>query len=150
MGTTGYSAMMTVSGSGSVLGALMYAGLKKREGRGKLTLKVQLVMALVIMIFALSRNLVLSCVALFLGGVCLMTLIASISSLVQLAITDEVRGRVMSVFMLAFRGGMPLGSLSAGVLASQLSPTLALLGMSSLLGATALILLASSTPIKEL
>ena len=150
MGTTGYSAMMTVSGSGSVLGALMYAGLKKREGRGKLTLKVQLVMALVIMTFALSRNLVLSCVALFLGGICLMTLIASISALVQMAITDEVRGRVMSVFMLAFRGGMPLGSLSAGVLASQLSPTLALLGMSSLLGATALILLASSSPIKEL
>ncbi len=150
MGTTGYSAMMTVSGTGSVLGALMYAGLGKKEGRGKLTLQVQLLMALVITIFALSRNLVLSCVALFLGGVCLMTLIASISSLVQLAITDEVRGRVMSVFMLAFRGGMPLGNLAAGALASQLSPTLALLSMSSLMGVTALIVLVSHSPIKKL
>ena len=128
----------------------MYAGLGKKEGRGKLTLQVQLLMALVITIFALSRNLVLSCVALFLGGVCLMTLIASISSLVQLAITDEVRGRVMSVFMLAFRGGMPLGSLAAGALASQLSPTLALLSMSSLMGVTALIVLVSHSPIKKL
>jgi MFS family permease len=150
MGSTGYSIMMTFSGIGSVTGALLFAGLGKKEGRGKLTLQVQLGMALVVMIFALSRNLILSCVALFLGGFCLMTLIASISSLVQMAITDEVRGRVMSVFMLAFRGGMPLGSLSAGVLASQFSPTLALTAMSSVLGVTALILLLSPGPIKEL
>ena len=150
MGATGYSIMMTFSGLGSVMGALIYAGMGKQEGRGKLTLQVQLVMALVMTTFALSRNLVLSCVALFLGGVCLMTLIASISALVQMTITDEVRGRVMSVFMLAFRGGMPLGSLSAGALASQLSPTLALLVMSSLLGITSLALLTSDSPIKKL
>jgi predicted MFS family arabinose efflux permease len=150
LGSTGYSIMMTFSGLGSVMGALMFAGMGKRKGRGKLTLQVQLVMAVVLTTFALSRNLILSCVALFLGGVCLMTLIASISALVQMAITEEVRGRVMSVFMLAFRGGMPLGSLTAGVLASVLSPTVALLGMSSLLGVAALILLSSSSPIKEL
>ena len=150
MGATGYSIMMTFSGLGSVMGALIYAGMGKQEGRGKLTLQVQLVMALVMTTFALSRNLVLSCVALFLGGVCLMTLIASISALVQMTITDEVRGRVMSVFMLAFRGGMPLGNLSAGALASQLSPTLALLVMSSLLGITSLALLTSDSPIKKL
>ncbi|MEE2839004.1 MAG: MFS transporter [Acidobacteriota bacterium] len=150
LGTTGYSALMTVSGTGSVIGALMYAGLAKKEGRGKLTLQVQLAMAVVIFTFALSRNLILSCVALFLGGVCLMTLIASLSALIQMAIIEEVRGRVMSVFMLAIRGGMPLGSLIAGAVASQLSPTVALLGMSSLLGTTALILLISPSPIKKL
>ena len=79
-----------------------------------------------------------------------MTLIASLSALIQLAITEEVRGRVMSVFMLAIRGGMPLGSLIAGAVASQLSPTVALLGMSVVLGATALILLISDSPIKKL
>ncbi len=150
LGTAGYSALMTVSGTGSVIGALMYAGLAKKEGRGKLTLQVQLAMAVAITTFALSRNLILSCVALFLGGVCLMTLIASLSALIQLAITEEVRGRVMSVFMLAIRGGMPLGSLIAGAVASQLSPTVALLGMSAVLGATALILLISDSPIKKL
>jgi MFS family permease len=150
LGTTGYAALMTVSGTGSVIGALMYAGLAKKEGRGKLTLQVQLAMAVAITTFALSRNLILSCVALFLGGVCLMTLIASLSALIQLAITEEVRGRVMSVFMLAIRGGMPLGSLIAGAVASQLSPTVALLGMSVVLGATALILLISDSPIKKL
>ena len=47
MGATGYSIMMTFSGLGSVMGALIYAGMGKQEGRGKLTLQVQLVMALV-------------------------------------------------------------------------------------------------------
>ncbi len=150
LGTTGYSAMMTVSGTGSVIGALMFAGLAKKEGRGKLTLQVQLAMAVAVTTFALSRNLILSCVALFLGGVCLMTLIASLSALIQMAITEEVRGRVMSVFMLAIRGGMPLGSLIAGAVASQLSPTIALLGMSFLLGTTALIFLIFPSPIKKL
>jgi hypothetical protein len=56
----------------------------------------------------------------------------------------------MSVSMLAIRGGMPLGSLIAGAVASQLSPTVALLGMSVVLGATALILLISDSPIKKL
>ncbi len=150
LGTTGYSAMMTVSGTGSVIGALMCAGRAKKEGRGKLTLQVQLAMAVAVTTFALSRNLILSCVALFLGGVCLMTLIASLSALIQMAITEEVRGRVMSVFMLAIRGGMPLGSLIAGAVASQLSPTIALLGMSFLLGTTALIFLIFPSPIKKL
>ena len=37
-----------------------------------------------------------------------------ISSLVQLIAPDEMRGRVMSVYNVAFRGGMPIGSLISG------------------------------------
>ncbi|HUP47579.1 MAG TPA: hypothetical protein VNA04_02195, partial [Thermoanaerobaculia bacterium] len=45
------------------------------------------------------------------------------SSLVQLTTTDAMRGRVMSIFMLAFRGGMPLGNLLAGWVAQRWSIT---------------------------
>ena len=41
-----------------------------------------------------------------------MAVFAMISSLVQLIAPDEMRGRVMSVYNVAFRGGMPIGSLS--------------------------------------
>ena len=41
---------------------------------------------------------------------------AMISSLVQLIAPDEMRGRVMSVYNVAFRGGMPIGSLISGQL----------------------------------
>jgi MFS family permease len=40
------------------------------------------------------------------------------ASLVQLIVPDNLRGRVMSIYMVAFRGGMPLGSLAAGWIAS--------------------------------
>ena len=46
----------------------------------------------------------------------LVSVFAIVSSLVQLITPDEMRGRVMSVYNVAFRGGMPLGSLLAGVL----------------------------------
>ena len=39
---------------------------------------------------------------------------AMLSSLVQLNAPNEMRGRVMSIYMVAFRGGMPLGSLAGG------------------------------------
>jgi predicted MFS family arabinose efflux permease len=44
----------------------------------------------------------------------MMGAFAMISSLVQLITTNEMRGRVMSVYNVAFRGGMPLGSLITG------------------------------------
>ena len=43
---------------------------------------------------------------------------AMLSSLVQLNAPNEMRGRVMSIYMVAFRGGMPLGSLAGGWVAT--------------------------------
>ena len=50
-----------------------------------------------------------------------MVVFALNSSLVQMYVSDEVRGRVMSVYNVAFRGGMPFGSLLSGVLIKQTS-----------------------------
>ena len=66
--------------------------------------------------FALSTNIPLSCIVLFLSGAVLMCAFAMISSLVQLITTNDMRGRVMSVYNVAFRGGMPFGSLLTGYL----------------------------------
>ncbi len=149
-GATGYAHMLSTSGAGAITGALLYAGASHKEGRGRLALRVQAVFALLLCIFALSRNLLVSYAALFLGGICLITMFASITSLVQLACTEEMRGRVMSIFMLAFRGGMPLGNLAMGYLADKFSPSAALVTGSVLLGLTALRFLASSSGIKRL
>jgi hypothetical protein len=51
---------------------------------------------------------------LFLSGVALIAVFTTISSLVQLITANEMRGRVMSVYNVAFRGGMPFGSLLTG------------------------------------
>lgn len=146
----GYSYMLSISGMGSIFGALIFAGLTQRKNHGLLALRVQLMFAVLLGTFAVSRFLPLSYICLFLGGMCLITLFASITSLVQLAVIEEMRGRVMSIFMLAFRGGMPLGNLVAGYFASQFSPSRALFALSCVLATTALGFLMSDSGIKKL
>jgi MFS family permease len=65
-----------------------------------------------------SRVLWLSDVLLFLTGAALMIVFSTVTSLVQMIAPNEMRGRVMSIYMLAFRGGMPIGSLVSGYLAT--------------------------------
>jgi len=146
----GYSYLLSISGIGSILGALIYAGLAQRKNHGLLALRVQLVFAVLLGIFALSRFLPVSCLCLFFSGMCLITLFSSINSLVQLTVTEEMRGRVMSIFMLAFRGGMPLGNLTAGYFASKFSPSQALFALACVLAASALAFLISNSGIKKL
>lgn len=147
---TGYSNMMAISGAGSITGALLYATYSKSNGQGVFALRVQIVFAILLTSFALSRSLILSCILLFFTGVCLISLFASITSLVQLATAEEMRGRMMSIFMLAFRGGMPLGDLSAGYLASTFSPSVALIVLSAILVLAAGGFLASQSGVKRL
>ncbi len=58
-----------------------------------------------------SKSLWLTCLLIFFCGILLMIVFAVNSSLVQSHTSDAMRGRVMSVYNLAFRGGMPMGSL---------------------------------------
>ena len=91
-----------------------------------MALELQLAFACLLIAFAFSRSLPLSLVIAFFAGICIVGVIALYSSLVQLTSSDEMRGRVMSIFMLAFRGGMPLGNLLAGYVAQRWSITVAL------------------------
>jgi MFS family permease len=119
-----YSHLMAFSGAGSVVGALAVAWLGKYRRMGLTALLVQAVYGLLIIAFALSHVLWLSEILLFLTGAALMIVFSSVTSLVQLIAPNEMRGRVMSIYMLAFRGGMPLGSLASGYLATFLgAPT---------------------------
>lgn len=117
-GVGAYSRLMAFSGAGSVVGALLVAWLGKFRRMGLMTLLVQALYGLLIVGFALSRILWLSDVLLFLTGVALMVVFSTVTSLVQLLAPNEMRGRVMSIYLVAFRGGMPLGSLASGYFAS--------------------------------
>jgi MFS family permease len=112
-----YSRMMAFSGAGAVAGALVVAWLGRFRQMGTVALLVQGMFGLLIIGFAVSRSLSLSDAILFAAGAAMITAFSTITSLVQLIAPDEMRGRVMSIFMVAFRGGMPLGSLTAGYLA---------------------------------
>ena len=111
-----YTLFLASSGLGSVSGALGVAALGNIANKGRLALTMLVLLGAGIMAFANSTVLPLSCVLLFLSGAVLMCAFAMISSLVQLITTNEMRGRVMSVYNVAFRGGMPIGALITGAL----------------------------------
>jgi predicted MFS family arabinose efflux permease len=126
-----YSAFMAFSGAGAIVGALTVAWLGRFKHIGLAILLIQIALGGVMIALAATRTVWLADLLLFLGGAGLMIAFSSITSLVQLIATDEIRGRVMSIYMVAFRGGMPLGSLASGYLASRTSAptTLAVNGL---------------------
>ena len=111
-----YTAFLVASGLGSITGALSVAAMGNIANKGRIALTMLVALGAGISGFALSTNIPLSCVVLFLSGAVLMCAFAMISSLVQLITTNEMRGRVMSVYNVAFRGGMPFGSILTGYL----------------------------------
>jgi MFS family permease len=119
-GASTYSHLMAFSGAGSIVGALIVAWLGKFKRMGLTALLVQAVYGILIIAFAASRVLWLSDVLLFFTGMALMIVFSTVTSLIQLIAPNEMRGRVMSIYMLAFRGGMPLGSLVSGYLATYI------------------------------
>lgn len=121
-----YSRMMTCAGAGAVVGALIVAWLGRFAHMGRTLLVLLGVYGVLVVAFALSRELWVTYVLLFASGAAVIMTSSLLTSLAQLVAPDHLRGRVMSIFMVAFRGGMPLGNLLSGTLASLSSAPLIL------------------------
>ncbi|HEY9141294.1 MAG TPA: MFS transporter [Bryobacteraceae bacterium] len=109
-----YTMCLSIAGVGSVLGALAVAALGNVAHKGRIALSILILMGVGITGFALSRSVPLTFALMFLNGASMVGVFAMVNSLVQLITTNEMRGRVMSVYSFAFRGGMPMGNLVAG------------------------------------
>jgi predicted MFS family arabinose efflux permease len=109
-----YAMFLSLTGLGSIVGALAVAGLGNIKNKGKVALTMLVILGASISGFALSTSLAFSCVMLFITGAAMIAVFAAVSSLVQLIVTNEMRGRVMSVYNFAFRGGMPMGNILTG------------------------------------
>ncbi len=125
-GVDTYSRLMSFSGAGAVTGALMVAWLGRFQGMGKVLLGLLAVFSLLVIAIAWSRSLHLTYLLLFAAGLATIITSSLLTSLVQFVAPDDMRGRVMSIYMVAFRGGMPLGSLISGALVSSLGLPIAL------------------------
>jgi MFS family permease len=145
-----YSTMMAFSGAGSVVGALIVAWLGRFKRMGMVLLLVQVAYGLLIAGFAISRALWLSELILFFAGVSAMIVTAMTTSLVQLIVPDHLRGRVVSIYMVALRGGMPLGSLASGYAATFVGVPVVLGVNGALLSAAAVYFLVKSHGVREL
>jgi MFS family permease len=109
-----YAMFLSVTGMGSIVGALTVAWLGNIRNKGRVALTMMMCLGGGIAGFALSTSLAASYAMLFITGASMIAVFASVNSLVQLIVTNEMRGRVMSVYNFAFRGGMPMGNLLTG------------------------------------
>jgi MFS family permease len=114
-----YSRLMTFSGAGAVTGALIVAYVGKHRHIGRLLLVCLALFGAMMVAFALSRSATLSAVLLFVAGALLVMCFSLTTSLAQLLAPAELRGRVVSIYMVAFRGGSPLGGVASGWLVTQ-------------------------------
>ena len=114
-----YTQLMTCSGAGAVVGALIVAWLGKNKHMGR-TLLISLTLLGTTMIgFGLSPGTALSALFLFTGGSLLVVSSALATSLAQFLAPPEFRGRVVSIFLVSILGGSPLGGLTSGWLVTR-------------------------------
>jgi predicted MFS family arabinose efflux permease len=109
-----YGNLLSLMGIGSICGSLMIAAIGNMRRKGRFALTMLVVLGAGIAGFSLSKSLPISYAVLVLVGASMMAVFATVTSLVQLITTNEMRGRVMSVYNCAFRGGMPMGNLLSG------------------------------------
>jgi MFS family permease len=114
LGETGLALLMGMAGAGALFGALFLAYLGDFRHKGWFVLGGDLGFALCLIGFSLSTHIVVSLIFLFALGFGIVCSIAVTNTLLQKLVSDDMRGRVMSMFMLSFIGAMPIGNLIAG------------------------------------
>jgi MFS family permease len=117
-----YGFLVAIQGLGSVIGAATLASRVTTQGiRNNLIIGL-LISGIGIVVFGLSRSMMLSLAAQLVIGAGLTNFRASNNTLVQLFVSDDLRGRVMSTYQLAAVGMTPLGALEVGYLGNRIGP----------------------------
>jgi MFS family permease len=131
-----YGFLMAAAGLGALASTIFLASRKSVLGLGRVLVAATVIFGLGLIGFAFSRMLIISLLCLGLAGFGVMALVASSNTVVQTIVEDEKRGRVMSLFTMAFMGMAPLGSLGAGAAAERVgAPMTLIIGGSVCLGA---------------
>jgi MFS family permease len=136
------SYLMAANGLGAVAGALVVASLPKAVSREPLVRFSLLAMALLLVGFSLSRSIWLSLALSALAGAAFLTSTSIMNTSIQSCVPHRLRGRVMSLFVVAFMGLMPVSSIIFGPLGKVIGPTNAVIAGAVVLAAYALFLVA--------
>ncbi len=113
--------LQACQGVGAIVGALTIGAAGRFKGMGRTLLGMQVALGLLVMSFSLTHLWIVSCLLIFITGMASMAVFSISFSIVQLAVPDDLRGRVISIYMVALRGGGPLGGLVTGAMADLLT-----------------------------
>ena len=129
--------LMGASGVGALAGALYLASRRSVLGLGRIIPLAAALFGAGLVGFGLSRSLALSLVLMLATGSGFMVQMASSNTVIQTIVREEMRGRVMAFYTMAFMGTAPFGSLLAGVLAERIGAPRTLMagGVACIVGA---------------
>jgi MFS family permease len=119
LGSTGLGVLMAASGLGSVAGALSVARYRKLATWPGIQIITAVGFAGFVLLFAITPSMLLATVLLFAAGLMSAAYMAINQTVLQLKVEDEVRGRVLSIYLLTW-GMLPLGQLPLGALADRI------------------------------
>jgi MFS family permease len=121
--------LMGATGIGALGGAAYLAARRSVIGLGRLIPTAAMLFGAGLVVFSLSRTLALSLALMVVTGIGFMVQLASSNTIIQTIVREEMRGRVMAFYAMAFMGTAPFGSLLAGALAERFgAPHTILLG----------------------
>lgn len=119
-GPAGLGLLGGAIGVGALTGALSLAGMRPSGGSGRLVLGAMAIAGASLTVFAVSRSLPLSILALGLIGFFQVNFYSTTNTLIQVIVPARLRGRVLSLYMLTSIGLIPIANLIGGVLAESL------------------------------
>jgi MFS family permease len=136
---TTYSWLNIISGLGALIGAVYVARLKEQKNLLKVIIGAGLLISVSLALFSYSTSFPLSLLLILVGESGLLTFVASTNTFLQTHVEEHMRGRVISYYVMAFGGMIPIGSLIVGLLAHLTSAPFALL-IEGLIGTIVIIL----------
>jgi MFS family permease len=119
-GANGYGILMSASGTGAFVGALVVATYGHLFTPRKLALGGVWLFSAALLALSLTQSFYLALVSLLFSGFGMLLFFSTSNTVLQTIVPDEMRGRVMGVWSLVFGAMIPLGSLEAGALAHWL------------------------------
>ncbi|HSZ72144.1 MAG TPA: MFS transporter [Cytophagaceae bacterium] len=119
LGAAGLGYLYAASGLGSVLATLLIATFSKKISPEIFILGGSILFAISLILFSYTSNLLLGLILLFLTGLGLLSQFAMMNTVIQSLASDELRGRVISIYILMFIGLTPVGNLAAGWMAEH-------------------------------
>jgi len=149
-GETGLGLLMACSGLGAVLGAVTVAATGVIRHRGRLLTACGVGFFLAIIGFSYSHVFALSCCLAFCEGASGILMISCFNVSIQHLSSDEMRGRIMSIYTTSFLGLPPLGALLAGELSRHIATGHALAMMAGIAAVCFAVIFASSPALREL
>ncbi|MEN9791147.1 MAG: hypothetical protein RLZZ63_805, partial [Gemmatimonadota bacterium] len=114
LGADGYGSLMATFGLGAVVGALVIAATGGGSKKGRLFRRASFALPILLFAFALSHQVILAALLLFGVGLAMILNNALVNARLQELVPDTLRGRVLSIYVMVYVGGSPIGSATSG------------------------------------